>query len=311
VITRNDPHIPEGRAAPPKAHGLLRYGAGLLARTPLFWHSKALWQQNLGNRSLQLSKWAKISVGSYLILKDYSEGNFPPKFGQQQCHSQEINYRSLAPGATPEEVGLAEMVKPFWFGPHLRGYFENFIKLTDAFAAAGITPPAKILELGGGAGWAAEFLSQLGFRVISTTISPDDVTSGWKRVEALRIKGLPGEMTFIATPMESVASQVKAHCPVDAVFVFAALHHAFDWKAAITSAFSCIAPGGWLLICQEPNVLHVATSYRVARLTQTHEIGFAKGQLVKHLRQTGFRRVVSRGKRLHFFWYPHWLLAQK
>jgi SAM-dependent methyltransferase len=146
---------------------------------------------------------------------------------------------------------------------------------------------------------------------VSTTISPRAVEVAQKRIEALRVKGLLAELQFIACPMESVAGSVKEHCPFDAVFVFEALHHAFDWRAAITSSFACLRPGGWLMICDEPNVLHTAISYRVARLSNTHEIGFSKSELVRHLKNTGFGNIVSLGKRPHLFFQAHWLAAQK
>jgi len=97
----------------------------------------------------------------------------------------------------------------------------------------------------------------------------------------------------------------------DAVFVFEALHHAFDWRETIESAAKCLRPGGWLLICNEPNLLHTCISYRVAKLTNTHEIGFSKGDLVTALQKTGFRKIISTGPKLHWWTRPHWLLAQK
>ena len=176
---------------------------------------------------------------------------------------------------------------------------------------AGIAPPSKLLELGGGTGWTAEFLCQMGFDVLSTTLSPTDVEMANKRLESLRVRGLQVRLRFQVCPMETVADHVKGQSPFDAVFVYEALHHAFDWRAAVTSAFECLRPGGWLLICGEPNLLHTAVSYRVAKLASTHEIGFRKRELVAHLRQTGFRKLLSRGKRPGLLFRPHWLMAQR
>jgi cyclopropane fatty-acyl-phospholipid synthase-like methyltransferase len=176
---------------------------------------------------------------------------------------------------------------------------------------AGIRPPAKLLELGGGAGWTAEFLAQFGFDVVSSTLSPHDASITRKRAETLRAKGFGPMLEAVVAPMETIAESVKAQRPFDAVFVFEALHHAFDWRSTVASSYECLSPGGWLLICNEPNFLHTAVSYRVAVLTNTHEVGFRKSDLLQHLKKTGFRRVISTGKRPHLYFRPHWLLAQK
>jgi cyclopropane fatty-acyl-phospholipid synthase-like methyltransferase len=261
---------------------------------------------------MPLSKWQKLQAGGYLVLQDYANGLFPPTFNdQQQAYLNEINAAFHLPGTNLQELDRGEMAKPFWFGRSLTNYMRSFLKLAGALEQAGLRPPAKLLELGGGFGWTAEFLAQLGFRVVSTTISPRAVEVAHKRAEALRVKDLHAELQFIACPMESVADSVKEHCPFDAVFVFEALHHAFDWRAAITSSFACLRPGGWLMLCDEPNVLHTAISYRVSRLSNTHEIGFSKGELVRHLKHTGFGNIVSLGKRPHLFVRAHWLVAQK
>lgn len=291
---------------------LWQRAAGLLAHSLLLRRGQHLWAQNEKNRDLPLSKWDKLWTGAHLVLRDYAQGRFPPVFtDMRQTHLNEINTRFTTQGATLEEMERGEMRKPFWFGPSLHSYFTEFLKLTDALALVQARPPAKLLELGGGGGWTAEFLAQLGFRVVSTTLSPYEAETTRKRAEALRLKGLGADLQVLACPMEAVAEHVKERRPFDVVFVYEALHHAFDWRAAITSAYGCLGPGGWFLLCNEPNFLHTAISYRVALLTNTHEIGFRKSELVEHLRQTGFRRILSKGKQPHLFVRPHWLLAQK
>jgi 2-polyprenyl-3-methyl-5-hydroxy-6-metoxy-1,4-benzoquinol methylase len=271
-----------------------------------------LWEQNQKDRNLSFSKWDKLRIGAYLVLSDYAQGVFPPTFpDREQAHLNEINTRFTTPGTVLDELERGEMIKPFWANPHLEKYLQNFLRLVRAFDAVNIHPPAKILELGGGAGWTAEFLAQMGFHVVSTTISPFDVALTQKRAAALKIKGLPAKLEALVATMEKVADQVKEQSPFDAVFVFEALHHAFDWRESIDSCFSCLRKGGWFLLCNEPNFLHTAISYRVARLTTTHEVGFRKSELIRQLRKTGFQKVISLGKKPHLLFRPHWLLAQK
>lgn len=105
-------------------------------------------------------------------------------------------------------------------------------------------------------------------------------------MKCLEAKGLSPAFKFVAAPMESVHKAV-ATGSFDAAFVYEALHHAFDWREAIRSAHACLRDGGWFLICNEPNVLHTCISYRVAKLSNTHEIGFRKSALVGELQKTG------------------------
>jgi protein-L-isoaspartate O-methyltransferase len=259
-----------------------------------------------------LTKVDKAWVGAYLVLSDFAQGTFPPQFDdQQQAYLNEVNNRFSLPGLPVEEIVRNESSKPFWLGGGMERYLNGFMKLARALQVAGLRPPAKLLELGGGSGWTAEFLALGGFKVVSTTISPHEVATARKRVEALRAREVSFDLQFEEAPMESVSDRVQGQCPFDGVFVFEALHHAFDWQAAICSAFACLRPGGWLLICNEPNVLHTATSYRVAKLSSTHEIGFSKRALLRHLKTVGFHKVISLGKRPHLLIRDHWLLARR
>jgi 2-polyprenyl-3-methyl-5-hydroxy-6-metoxy-1,4-benzoquinol methylase len=287
--------------------------AGWLAQSLIMRSGKSLWEQNERDWNLNLSKWQKLSAGGYLILADYARGAFPPTFdNQEQAHLNEINYAFSLPGVTEVEATINALRKPFWFSTsNLSAYLNGFVKLVRALELAQMSPPAKLLELGGGGGWTAQFLAEMGFRVVSTTISEHEVKLASSRAAALAAKGIPFELRFLAAPMESVGSRVSDECPFDVVFVFEALHHAFDWKAAIQSAFACLRPGGWLLLCNEPNVLHTAISYRVAKLSSTHEIGFSRSELINHLKTSGFTSVTSIGPRPHWFLRAHWLMAQR
>jgi cyclopropane fatty-acyl-phospholipid synthase-like methyltransferase len=202
------------------------------------------------------------------------------------------------------------MTKPFWAGIAVRMYLTDFCQVVRCLEMTGINPPAKVLELGCGGGWTTEFLATIGYDVCGTTISDDDVHDARHRIKSLEARGLATSLSFVSSPMESVHEAVPAGT-FDAVIVYEALHHAFDWRAALRASHACLKPGGWLLICKEPNLLHTFISYRVAKLTNTHEIGFSKNELIAELRQAGFRNIKSKGKKLHWWFSPHWLLAQK
>ncbi|MHB1307405.1 MAG: class I SAM-dependent methyltransferase [Limisphaerales bacterium] len=284
--------------------------AAALASSPIFSRGRGLFAENTRNYFLPLSKLNKLLTGSWLILDDYSKGIFPPQFlDQQKAYQAEKDFRHSLTGVSAKDVGAGERRKPFWFGPRSCGYLKDFSQVCTHLARAGVKPPAKILELGCGTGWMAEFLAAMGFEVCGTTISEDDVKDANLRIRGLEAKGISASLSFLAAPMESVHTVVPNNS-FDVVLVYEALHHAFDWRATLHSAFACLKPGGWFLI-HEPNVLHTFVSYRVAKLTNTHEIGFRKGELVAELRKAGFRSIRSVGPRLHWFYLPHCLLAQK
>lgn len=89
------------------------------------------------------------------------------------------------------------------------------------------------------------------------------------RIASIEAKGIQSRLEYLVSAMESIVAEVEDVLPFDAVLVYEALHHAYDWHQSVQSAFSCLKPGGWLLICKEPNIFHTYTSYRIARLTAT------------------------------------------
>lgn len=289
----------------------LQHAAGALAESPLFRRGKRLFAENERTWNMPLTKFDKLWAGVWLILSDYSKGQFPPTFtDQQKAYQAEKNYRTALAGVTAEAFTEAHQAKPFWFGSAVRAHLSDFIRLTALLETAGLRPPAALLELGCGSGWTAEFLATMGYHVCGTTLDEKDVLDANRRIDGLRAKGIKPALRYVAAPMESVHQQV-APASFDGVFVYEALHHAFDWHAALRASHTCLKPGGWLLICNEPNVLHTCVAYRVAKLSNTHEIGFRRGELVAALRATGFQNIISAGPKPHLWFRPHWLLAQR
>lgn len=291
---------------------VLKKSADRLAESWLLRSGKTLWLANEKNWNLPLSKFQKLSCGLYIILKDYAIGKFPPQFlDQQKAYEAEIEYQYALPGTNIEEIKDANMRKPFWFGAPVQDYLSSFLSLLKSFERLGIRPPARLLELGCGSGWTAEFLSMAGFDVLGTTISQHEVDDANHRIESMKTKRLKPALKFLATPMEDADSATREHGPFDAVFVFEAIHHAYDWRKACDSAFKCLKPGGWFLLCSEPNVLHAAVSYRIARLSGTHEIGFRRSELIGGCRDAGFEKFVILKNRFGFLMKSHWIAAQR
>lgn len=286
--------------------------AGWLADSVFLRSGRTLFEQNSKDWSMPLSKLQKLQAGGYVILRDYSRGLFPPRYNDRQlAYQAEIDYQKSLPGMTPESVALSNMQKPFWYGASTQKYLNEFCQLCDCLRRCAVAPPARLLELGCGHGWTTEFLATMGYEIMGTSIVEEDIIWSQKRIASLKAKGLNRTMNFKTSPMESVADLVGPKAYYDAAFVFEALHHAFDWREAIHSASECLKPGGWLLLCNEPNLVHTFSSYRVARLSNTHEIGMSRPQLIAQMRACGLGRIVNMGPRWHFWIKPHWLGGQK
>jgi 2-polyprenyl-3-methyl-5-hydroxy-6-metoxy-1,4-benzoquinol methylase len=261
-----------------------------------------VFEQNKADWNMALSKLDKLRSGLFIILHDYAAGKFPPAFTE---------IRETLCGVTSEQYTESELRKPFWAAPRTTAYLKSYCQLVGALEKLSILPPAKLLELGCGVGWTAEFLALTGYEVTGISISPSDIADARKRIESIRAKGLQRSLRFEVSTMEAVAELVGPRNHYDGVLIFEALHHAFDWRETLRSSFACLKPKGWLLLCNEPNVLHTFVSYRVARLSNTHEIGFSKRELITELRKVGFKKIISAGARLHCWVRPHWLFAQK
>jgi 2-polyprenyl-3-methyl-5-hydroxy-6-metoxy-1,4-benzoquinol methylase len=291
---------------------LVKRIASWLARGPFCGRGRRIFERNRADWNMPLGKMDKLCSGLFIILHDYGEGRFPPHFTDQEtAHDAEIAIRETIHGMTPEQYTESELRKPFGGASRTIMYLRSYGQLASTLERLAIQPPAKLLELGCGVGWTAEFLALTGYEVTGTSISPSDIADARKRIESIRAKGLERSLRFQVSTMESVAETVGPRNHYDGVFVFEALHHAFDWRETIRSSFDCLKPSGWLLLCNEPNVLHTFKSYRVARLSNTHEIGFSKRDLIAELQKAKFKTVISTGPKLHWWVQPHWLLAQK
>jgi SAM-dependent methyltransferase len=286
--------------------------AGSLAESFLFGRGRKVWEENLKHWNHPLSKFDKLWCGSYLILKDYAAGIFPPVFEDRaKAFAGEIEYNRALPGVSYDEAKLAGATKPFWNAHLCRFYMGQFQGVYETLERYGVTPKQRILELGCGSGWMAEMLCLAGYSVVGTTIAPDDVEIARRKIASIQSKGLPADLVFAAGPMEFVHELPECAGGFDAVFIFEALHHAFDWRAAFASVTKVLKPGGWFLVANEPNLLHTFISYRAAKLSNTHEIGMSKRELAGELKKLGFTRVDVIAPRFENFKSHIWIMAQK
>jgi SAM-dependent methyltransferase len=286
--------------------------AGLLSRSFLFSRGRRLHEQNSKHWHLPLSKADKLWVGSFMILRDYSVGQFPPTFEDQQtAYEAERDYNESLPGVSLTDLQAAHARKPFWGPARFAKYSRDFVRLLKLFERIQVSKGQRLLEVGCGPGWTAEFLAMSGFSVVGTTIAPHDVLLAQQRAQGFLQRGLTDTLEFKEAPMESVDTLFSPPGQFDVAYAYEALHHAFDWRKAVQALHRCLRPGGWLVLANEPNVLHTCISYRLARLSNTHEIGFRQKDLLSGLRVAGFNRLRIFAPKINNLVSQHWIAAQK
>jgi SAM-dependent methyltransferase len=156
----------------------------------------------------------------------------------------------------------------------------------------------------------AEFFALAGYDVTATTLVANDATAVEKRIAALRAKGLTNGLSFKIGAMESIDAVVMLGS-FDAVYVHQALHHAHDWAATLRAAYRTLKAEGWLIIADEPNVLHSLLGYRMGKMSGTRERGMSRRKIIRCLRHTGYREVRPISPRLNDRLHPHWVVARK
>jgi 2-polyprenyl-3-methyl-5-hydroxy-6-metoxy-1,4-benzoquinol methylase len=292
--------------------GFLRRVAGALSSSFLLRRGKTLWEKNSKDWNYPLSKFDKLWCGAYLIASDYAAGKFPPQFKDQAAaYQNEIDYHTSVPGMDLAQMQRSQITKPFWNAHSCDRFFRDFNRLFTILESHGVKPPQRVLELGCGSGWMAEMLAQAGYSVVGTTISRHDIEIANRKAEATRIKDPKADLQFIEHPMESVDEIPGARSAFDAVFVYEALHHAFDWKQTLRASAAILKSGGWLLVAAEPNQMHTFIAYRVATLSRTHEIGFSRSALVNELKACGFSEVKVLQPSFDNRVSPFWIMARK
>jgi 2-polyprenyl-3-methyl-5-hydroxy-6-metoxy-1,4-benzoquinol methylase len=290
----------------------MRRLAGWLANSPWLRRGRRLYEANEKDYFLPLSKADKVLTGGYLILRDYAAGRFPPTFEDQaRAYQAEKDYRTSLRGKEVTQIREGELRKPFWDARATGRYLRAYVKLLCCLEALDLRPPARLLELGCGTGWLAEFLALNGYDVLGTSLADWEIADAGRRLLSLEAKQLEVRLNFQVAPMETVHEHLAADRKFQAVYVFEALHHAFSWEQTLAAAYQVLEPGGWLVIANEPNRAHTFVSYRVGQLSNTHEIGMCRRRLLRRLRQVGFRETRVFGNRLHGWVLTHWLASRK
>src|SRR5439155_20310943 len=126
-----------------------RRTAGFLASSFLLARGRRLFDLNSREWRLPLSKWDKLLVGGYIILKDFSDGQFPLKFDDRaRAHQAEIDYYRAIPGASVEDNIESHGRKPFWGADGFSKYSADFVRLLRTLNRLGLRPGCNLLQMG-------------------------------------------------------------------------------------------------------------------------------------------------------------------
>jgi 2-polyprenyl-3-methyl-5-hydroxy-6-metoxy-1,4-benzoquinol methylase len=295
-----------------KNQGFLRKMAGACSSSFLLKRGRYLWEKNSAEWNYSLSKWDKLWCGGYIILHDFAAGVFPPRFeNQAEAYKNEIEYNASLPGVDVKDAQLGLARKPFWNADASKKYLGDFNRAFGILQERGVCPGQRLLELGCGPGWMAEFFALAGYSVVGTTISHFDMELALKKAAAHQCKELKSKLEFRTCAMESIDEVTEFRGAFDAAYIYEALHHAYDWRKTLHATAITLKAGGWLLLASEPNLLHTCISYRVARLSRTHEIGFSKKLLCRELNASGFTHIDVLQPKLNNWINHFWIMARK
>ncbi|MDP6490838.1 MAG: methyltransferase domain-containing protein [Kiritimatiellia bacterium] len=122
-------------------------------------------------------------------------------------------------------------------------YIQDFALL---LAHADCVPNSRVLELGCGSGWAAEWLARLGFKVTALDINADMLEFGRERMAACKraFPETPMSVDFVTGDAEELDFDDETF---DAVFCLNSMHHIPDIPKALTEIHRVLKKGGRFL----------------------------------------------------------------
>lgn len=144
-------------------------------------------------------------------------------------------------------------------------------------------PPARILDMGCGAGWTSIFFAKRGYEVVGQDISQDMLDLA---TDTAARQGIGSKLSFVRSDYESTDHDQS----FDAVVFYDCLHHADDERAALASAYRALKPGG-VCITHEPGEGHAETpaSIEAMRIYGVSERDMPPHLIIRHARQLGFK----------------------
>lgn len=164
---------------------------------------------------------------------------------------------------------------------------DHLIAIGYLIRHLGVTPPARIVELGPGWGNTTCALAQMGFHVTAVDADP-------RFLDLLRARAAP----FLerVTPVQADMLDFRDPQPFDAALFFESFHHCSDHLAMLARLRDLVRPGGRVLFASEPiddfpmpwGVRLDGQSVWSMRRHGWLELGFETSYFFEALRRTGW-----------------------
>jgi SAM-dependent methyltransferase len=144
--------------------------------------------------------------------------------------------------------------------------------------------PARVLDMGCGSGWTSLFFARHGHHVVGVDLAENMVQLARELAE--EEGDVSEKLQFICSDYESLDFEDEFDC----VVFFDCLHHADDERAALSSAWQALKPGG-VVITHEPGEGHSVAphSVRAMELYGVNERDMPPSLIIKQARSIGFR----------------------
>jgi SAM-dependent methyltransferase len=145
------------------------------------------------------------------------------------------------------------------------------------------SPPARLLDVGCGAGWTSRFFARRGYQVLGVDISVDMIDTAREITAHEQV----GNVEYEVSDYEAAEFSES----FDVAIFYDALHHAVDEEAALRMVFRALKPGG-ICVTSEPGRGHAASAESrnaIARFNVT-EKDMPPGKIMALARKVGFRR---------------------
>jgi len=177
----------------------------------------------------------------------------------------------------------------------IRAFLQDRLEVRQLIKLGGITPGAKVLEVGCGPGFGIDLLYRR-FKVCCVdAFDLDERMISLVRRQQKRSNFSPslwvGNVRNI--PIES------SH--YDAIFNFGAIHHVVDWRASLREIHRVLKPGG-KFYCEEIMRWYITHPIIGRLMDHPQEDRFDEVQFIEALRKTGFRINASRQLANLYLW---------
>jgi len=145
-------------------------------------------------------------------------------------------------------------------------------------------PPARLLDMGCGAGWTSVFFAKRGYEVVGQDISQDMI----RLSEENRARNSLENLSFVQGDYEDLTFSREFDC----VVFFDSLHHSDDELLAIGSAYRALKPGG-VLLTHEPGEGHAANpaSIEAMQLYGVNERDMPPELIIRRGEEVGFTQA--------------------